>query len=158
MLVPVMLLALACAADAGGARTVLDLGDGDRVVASTGSGEAVVLEVVRSPAMRARGMMFRDEVPRGTGMLFVLERADRHPFWMYQCRVALDIVWLDEHGTVVDVSPHTPPCPSLPCPNYAPQQPARLVIEVGAGEAARLGMTPGRRVLLVPERSREGGR
>ncbi len=127
------------------------------MVATTASGEALVLEVARSPARRARGLMFRREIPRGTGMLFVLDRADRQPFWMYQCLVSLDIIWLDDRGEIVDISPHTPPCSEQPCPTYAPRAPASLVIELAAGEAARLGLAPGGRVLLVPRRAAGGG-
>ena len=112
----------------------------------------MVLEVARSPAKRARGLMFRREIPEGYGMLFILDRPDRHPFWMYNCLVPLDIVWLDERGEIVDISPHTPPCRARPCPNYSPDAPASLVIELAAGQAARLGLAPGDHVLLVPRR------
>jgi len=108
-----------------------------------------VLEVVEKVEDRARGLMGRAEVPRGTGMLFRFERPGRHSFWMYGCLVPLDIIWIDEHGVVVHVGADLPPCKAEPCPSYAPDAPANSVIELAAGEAARLGIKPGALVLVT---------
>lgn len=116
--------------------------------ASTPSGQTLSLEVRRSLAERARGMMGRTSVPEGTGMLFVFEHPARHSFWMKGCLIPLDIVWLEAGGEVVDVEENAPPCETEPCPSYRPESPARYVIEVGGGRARELGMVPGARVLL----------
>lgn len=108
--------------------------------ASTPTGATLSLEVRRSLQERAVGMMGRDRLPEGTGMLFVFEEDDRHSFWMYGCLIPLDIVWLDAAGVVVDVAESVPPCPEHPCPNYEPDRPARYVIEVGAGRATALSL------------------
>jgi hypothetical protein len=121
-----------------------------RVAATTPSGTTLVLEVARTTAERARGLMHRAEVPPGTGMIFFFEDSARHSFWMFNCLVALDLVWLDAQGTVVDVAVAAPPCPAEPCPSYAPSAAASMVIEVAANEAARLGLVTGARVLLAP--------
>lgn len=121
-----------------------------RVAATTPSGTTLVLEVARTTAERARGLMQRAEVPSGTGMIFFFETPARHSFWMFNCLVALDLVWLDAQGTVVDVEVAAPPCPAEPCPSFAPSGAASIVIEVAANEAARLGLVPGARVLLAP--------
>jgi hypothetical protein len=121
-----------------------------QVAATTPNGTTLVLEVARSTAERARGLMRRAEVPPGTGMIFFFEQPDRHSFWMFQCLVALDLVWLDAQGTVIDVEVAAPPCAAQPCPSYFPDGAASMVIEVAAHEAARLGLVPGARVLLAP--------
>ncbi len=121
-----------------------------QVLATTPTGTTLVLEVARSTAERARGLMGRAEVPPGTGMIFFFERPGRHSFWMLQCLVELDLVWLDAQGTVVDVEVAAPPCAAEPCPSYFPDGAASVVIEVAAHEAARLGLVPGARVLLAP--------
>lgn len=120
----------------------------DLAFATTPSGTTLSLEVTRSVADRARGMMGRRSVPPGTGMLFIFDQPDRHTFWMKGCLIPLDIVWLDARGEVVDVAEKAPPCEAPPCPSYEPKAPARYVIEVGAGRARELGMVPGARVLL----------
>jgi uncharacterized membrane protein (UPF0127 family) len=119
------------------------------VLATTPTGTTLVLEVARTNAERARGLMQRAEVPPGTGMIFFFEVPGRHAFWMYNCLVALDLVWVDPQGTVIDVKVAAPPCPAEPCDSYGPSGNASMVIEVAAHEAARLGLVPGARVLLA---------
>ena len=98
--------------------------------------------------------MGRREVPPGTGMLFLFPRPAREPFWMKGCLVPLDIAWLDARGQVVHLEENLPPCRSEPCPTWAPDRPASMVIEVAAGEARRLGLVPGAMVLLSPVEER----
>ncbi len=118
--------------------------------AATPSGEMLVLEVAATPAARSRGLGGRSEVPPGTGMLFVFPRPGPEPFWMKGCLVPLDIAWLDGDGRVVHLEENLPPCREDPCPTWTPGRPASFVIEVGAGEARRLGLVPGAVVLLAP--------
>lgn len=148
----IMLLLAACTA--GDARSTASrvspasTTDGQRILAVTPAGGTVVLEVVRTPARRARGLMFREQVPAGTGMLFVFEAAGRHSFWMLNCKIALDIAWLDEEQEIVHLAENLPPCPAEPCPSYAPDAPARYAVEVAAGYARPLGLVPGARLAL----------
>ncbi|MDQ7008575.1 MAG: DUF192 domain-containing protein [Acidobacteriota bacterium] len=117
---------------------------------ATPSGAVLVLEVRQTPAERAQGMMGREEVPPGGGMYFVFERQGRHPFWMKNCKIPLDIVWLSADHRVVHVERALPPCGREPCPSWAPSAPARYVIEVGADQAEGYGLVPGARVLVTP--------
>jgi uncharacterized protein len=121
-----------------------------QMVAIAPGGETVVMEVAASEEQRMRGLMGRSEVPRGTGMYFRFDEPGIHSFWMLHCLVPLDIVWLDAAGIVVYVGESLPPCQQEPCPTYAPPAPAAQVIEVAAGEARRMGIVPGARVLLKP--------
>ncbi len=114
------------------------------------SGREVVLEVAADPVSRQRGLMFRERLEPGHGMLFVFERADRHPFWMKNCRIPLDIVWLDDELRVVDIAPELAPCPADgPCPERLPLRPARYAIELAAGTARIEGVRLGERVIVL---------
>jgi uncharacterized membrane protein (UPF0127 family) len=95
-------------------------------------------------------MMGRREAPAGTGMLFMFDHADPHTFWMFQCLIPLDIVWLDDSRTVIHVGESLPPCegPADSCPMYGPDRAARYVLEVAGGTARGLGIVPGARLLL----------
>lgn len=86
-----------------------------------------------------RGMMFRESAPPGTGMLFVHPKPGKYPYWMYQVKIPLDIIWMDSEHRVVEISPNTPACRSKAseCPSYGGQAMARYVLELGAGEAQR---------------------
>lgn len=118
------------------------------------SGKEVVVEVAADPVSRQRGLMFRERLAPDRGMLFVFEEADRHPFWMKNCKIPLDIVWLDEQLRVVDLAPELAPCPAEgPCPERLPLRPARYVIELSAGTARAEGVRLGERVIVLGEAS-----
>jgi uncharacterized membrane protein (UPF0127 family) len=82
-------------------------------------------------------------------MLFVFARRGLHAFWMQGVRLPLDIAWIDERWTVVDVAVEAPPCTAAPCPIYAPSAPARYVLEVRAGVLAARGVTRSTRVAVA---------
>ncbi len=92
-----------------------------------------------------KGMMFRDSLAQGHGMLFIHEKPGMYPYWMYQCKIALDMMWMDKDHKIVEVSADTPPCkgPASSCPNYGGHQTASYVLELGGGEAKRLGLKVG---------------
>lgn len=102
-------------------------------------GFVVRAELKISAADMARGMMYRDSLANGNGMLFVHEDQSRSPYWMANCKFPLDIIWMDSNHKVVEVSASTPPCPSggRECPQYGGHYPAQFVLEVGGGEAAK---------------------
>jgi uncharacterized membrane protein (UPF0127 family) len=97
----------------------------------------VQIEVVADDDTRAQGLMFRDRVPEGTGMLFVFPQSGDYPFWMKNTLVPLDMIWLDDQKRVVHVEPGVPPCKADPCPSYPPHAVAKYVLELGAGQAAK---------------------
>jgi len=93
----------------------------------------------------ARGMMFRDALPEGRGMLFVHQTEGRFSYWMFQCRVPLDIIWMDASRRIVEIAANTPPCagPAPTCPSYGGNAAARFVLELNGGQAARYGLRNG---------------
>jgi hypothetical protein len=114
------------------------------------SGAAFALEVAADPVARSRGYMHRAHVGTGEGMLFVFEEAGAHGFWMKNCRVALDIIWLDDELRVVEIAENLAPCPPTGrCPQIAPMRAARYVLEVAAGTSQREGLRLGDSVVLL---------
>lgn len=107
------------------------------------NGRAFRLELARTPEERARGYMFREKVGREEGMLFLFDRTDFHPFWMKNCRVPLDLIWLDEEFRVVHLELEVPPCSADPCPGYFPMSKARYALEVRSGMAGKSGLRIG---------------
>jgi uncharacterized membrane protein (UPF0127 family) len=125
---------------------------GDWTVAILPSGEEFSLELAVDPEKRALGYMFRDEVGPNEGMLFVFESVERHGIWMKNCRVALDLIWLDERFRVLEVAPDQQPCsPDRRCPTVQPLKAARYVLEVAAGNAKRHGLVPGAQITILTE-------
>ena len=107
-------------------------------------GQRYAVEVADDDAERARGLMFRDEMAPGRGMLFVHDREEPQAYWMKNTRIALDILYFDDAARLVSQQRDVPPC-SLGdrCPPYPSDAPARYVLELNAGEAARLKLEDG---------------
>ena len=100
-------------------------------------GSVVRIEVANDDDTRAQGLMFRDRVPEGTGMLFMFAQSGDFPFWMKNTLVPLDMIWIDDQKRVVHVEHDVPPCKADPCPSYPPHAVAKYVLELGAGQAAK---------------------
>lgn len=65
--------------------------------------DTVVAEVAATAEERAEGLMYREQVPDGTGMLFVFRDNAVRSFWMANTYVALDIAYMDPSFRVVDI-------------------------------------------------------
>ena len=100
-------------------------------------GFQVRIEIAADEDTRAQGLMFRDRVPEGTGMLFVFAQPGDFPFWMKNTLIPLDMIWIDGENRVVHVEANVPPCKADPCPNYPPHALAKYVLELAGGQAAR---------------------
>lgn len=107
------------------------------------SGARYALELALTPEDQAQGLMYRENLPERTGMLFVFPEDAPHHFWMKNTMIPLDMIWMDAAGRVVYVSAKTPPCKADPCPTYGPDGNVRMVLEIAEGMAAREGVTVG---------------
>ncbi len=88
-----------------------------------------------TPQEQATGMMFRTSLPRDEGMLFLHSTEDRRSYWMYQCEIPLDIIWMDRNRRIVEISKDTPPCREAAerCPSYGGSHVSQYVLELAAG-------------------------
>lgn len=115
-------------------------------------GERFTVEVAESREKQALGLMFRDSMPGGHGMVFVFPDEEMRSFWMKNTKIPLDIFYFDEDLKLVSVSENTPPCHSSRCPAYPSTGPAKYVLELNAGKAAELGVQPGDELKLYLDR------
>ena len=95
-------------------------------------------------------MMYRDNLPSDHGMLFVYPTPAREAYWMYNCKIPLDMIWLDREGKVLEVVQSAPPCAGPParCPAYGGHELASFVLELGSGQAKTHGVAAGKQVRL----------
>ena len=118
-----------------------------RIPVKLPDGGVILAEHMRTPQEMMRGMMFRDELKPDHGMLFTHGSPGSYPYWMFQVKMPLDIVWLDARRRIVEISADTPPCPDGPaskCPHYGGRAlDALYVVEVAGGVAARHGLKLG---------------
>lgn len=125
-------------------------GDAPRAVIRTAGGPRTLrLEVVDTPAARSRGLMYRRELPDGTGMLFVFDEESDHAFWMKNTFIPLDMIFVSGEGRIVGVHADARPQTLTP---ISVGHPSRWVIEVPAGWAARAGVRVGDAVELPGQR------
>ncbi|MEP6906383.1 MAG: DUF192 domain-containing protein [Pseudoxanthomonas sp.] len=107
-------------------------------------GQRYKVEIADDDAERARGLMFRDELAAGTGMIFLHDREEPQAYWMKNTKIPLDILYFDNARKLVAQQRDVPPCSAgNACPPYPSNAPARYVLELNAGESARLNLQKG---------------
>ena len=102
----------------------------DDRVRATLDGVELLLEVADDPQERAVGLMRRESVPPGTGMLFRYDEPVSSRFYMYDVPVPLRAVFVRDGRAVYSVL--MPPCElGVPqdCPTYGPDEPFDTVVE-----------------------------
>lgn len=115
------------------------------------AGERYAVEVADDDQERARGLMFRDSLADGHGMLFIHEREERQAYWMKNTRIPLDILYFDASLRLVSQQRSIPPCTAGDrCPAYPSEGAALYVLELNAGEAGRLALEDGAVLQLGP--------
>ena len=102
----------------------------------------IALEVARTGDQQRIGLMQRPALPPLRGMWFPFDRPRLMRFWMHNTLAPLDMLFLRQ-GRVIHIERWVPVCPALPCPSYGPTQLGDGVVELGAGEANRLGISTG---------------
>lgn len=105
------------------------------VVITKASGEElrVRAEVADTPELRAKGLMFRDVLPEGTGMLFVFPAEASGSFWMKNTPISLDLIFIKQ-GEIVDIIENAVPYDETP---LTPDSSYTMALEVPGGYAAR---------------------
>jgi uncharacterized protein len=111
---------------------------------ASGSGvHTFLVEVVANDADRAKGLMYRKELPEGQGMLFDFQREQEIAMWMENTYVSLDMVFIRGDGRILRIAENTEPLSRRTIPSGGP---VKGVLEVVAGTARKLGLKPGDRV------------
>ncbi len=113
-------------------------------------GRPLEVEVVNTGESITQGLSNRSNIG-ADGMLFVFPTAVQTSFWMKEMQFDLDIVWLSK-GFVVGIEREVPH-PKLSTPifsleSYRSPQDIELVLELPAGEAQRLGINDGSKLIL----------
>ena len=93
----------------------------------------ITAEVAQTPQERATGLMFRESMAAGHGMLFVFERPEPQCFWMKNTLMALDVAFIADDGTIVNLADMKPQSDDSHCST----KPVRFVLEMNAGWFAK---------------------
>ncbi|MEX2465580.1 MAG: DUF192 domain-containing protein [Gemmatimonadota bacterium] len=107
--------------------------------------DTVVAEIAATADERAQGLMYREGVPDGTGMLFVFQDNAARAFWMANTYVPLDIAYLDPSYRIVDIVQMEP----LVTDTYPSSGPAMFALEVRQGWLEERGIRVGDQAEVV---------
>jgi uncharacterized membrane protein (UPF0127 family) len=98
------------------------------------------VEIADDPAERAQGLMNRPSMPASAGMLFLYETPQRAGFWMKNTLIPLDMIFLDETGTVTRVHENAVPLDETTIDGgYG----VIAVLEINGGLASAIGIAEG---------------
>jgi uncharacterized protein len=105
-------------------------------------GVAIDLEVAQTSEQQSLGLMYRRELADNRGMLFPLSQPMMARFWMKNCLISLDMVFL-RGDRIKYIAENVPPCKKEPCPVYGADSFVDRVIELRAGRAKELNLKKG---------------
>jgi len=103
----------------------------------------VVVEIARTDEERRRGLMYRQNLAPGAGMLFLFPSDEIHSFWMKNTLIPLDMIFIRKDGTVAGVVENAVP-KTLTARTVGKE--SRHVLEVNGGFARAHGIREGTRV------------
>jgi uncharacterized membrane protein (UPF0127 family) len=117
----------------------------DRLWLLTGPGQEtpIDVEIAEAPKEKQLGLMFRTDLPEGTGMLFPYGEPQELTMWMHNTYIPLDMVFIRADGVVHRIEKRAEPLSDRVIPSEGP---VSAVLELPAGATDRLGLKPGDRV------------
>ena len=98
------------------------------------------VEVADDARERGVGLMNREEMATGAGMLFVYDRPQPVSFWMRNTLIPLDMIFMNESGRVTRIHENAVPLDETSIPGGDDVQ---FVLEINGGLSKRLGIEVG---------------
>jgi uncharacterized membrane protein (UPF0127 family) len=111
------------------------------------------LMLARTPAEHEQGLMYVQDLPPDSGMLFIYSAQADESYWMYHTLIPLSIAWIDRDGTIVDIQD----MPVLNDPSdyqeaartiYSPAAPYWYALEVNEGWFFQHGVGVGQQMVF----------
>jgi len=110
-----------------------------------GGAHRLAVEIADTTPLRTRGLMWRNELADGTGMLFIFPSEVVQSFWMRNTLIPLDLLFIDKGMRVVGVVQWAEP---QTLNSRTVGKPSLYVLEVPGGWASRNGVRAGSTVEL----------
>jgi len=131
-------------------------------------GRWFTLEVAASTEDRAQGLMNRTEIPDDGGMIFIFKDSRERSFWMKNCLVDMDIIYIDRAHRIVSAHnmKNQPPKRDSESESdyedrirssasYPSRGASQFVIELKAGKIQELRLQRGEKVILDADELKE---
>lgn len=102
------------------------------------------VEIADTPETRQLGLMYRENIPENSGMIFVFEEEMMLSFWMKNTRIPLSIAFIKSNGEIIDIIDMKP----FDERSIRSSQNAKFALEVNQGWFNRNGITKGIKIDL----------
>ncbi len=96
----------------------------------TVGGKTFTVSIANTPESLQKGLMHEKSMDNNKGVLLVFDESAQHGIWMKDTHIPLDVIWVTESGTVIEVQRLEPYDEEIKYPHT----PARYVLELNAGE------------------------
>ena len=96
-------------------------------------------QLAATSEQRQTGLMFRKDMPRHEGMIFVFDQPGKQCFWMKNTLIPLSAAFISDDGTIVNIEDMKP----LVLDGHCSAQPVRYVLEMNKGWFAKKGIKAG---------------
>jgi uncharacterized protein len=108
-----------------------------------GETRSFTVELAITEEQREHGLMFRKSMPPDHGMLFTFEKSRSVMMWMENTPLPLDMLFLDDAGTITHIQENAVPYSKAIISSGGP---VKYVVELNGGLARKLGLGVGDRV------------
>ena len=102
------------------------------------------VEIADNNEARSKGFMWRENIPDGTGMLFIWKQEAYRNFWMKNTPTSLDVLFFDGDGKFLNVVEKTKP---FSLDNIQSSEPSQYVLELIAGSSKIYNIYSGSQIL-----------
>jgi uncharacterized membrane protein (UPF0127 family) len=107
------------------------------------------VEIADTPQTSENGLMFRDSLPEGQGMLFIFEQPKKASFWMKNTKIPLSIAFIDSAGKILEIKSMNPLDETV-VPSRSDQ--VAYALEVNQGWFARHTISSGAKIDGIPRK------
>jgi uncharacterized membrane protein (UPF0127 family) len=132
--------ATTCTSDALAQTSEAGLDQSRLCISSEKKTHAFTVEIARTPAQQARGLMFRTALADDRGMLFPFDEPRMASFWMKNTVIPLDIIFIRADGRIENIASNTTPYSTDPVGSTGP---VTAVLELRGGLTAERGIKAG---------------
>jgi uncharacterized membrane protein (UPF0127 family) len=112
-------------------------------IATRNGVQVFAVEMATTEEEKTTGLMYRQELPDGKGMLFDFTPAQEVSMWMKNTFISLDMIFIRADGRILRIAENTEPQSTRIISSGGL---AKGVLEVIAGTARKYGIAPGDRV------------
>jgi uncharacterized membrane protein (UPF0127 family) len=106
-------------------------------------------EIADTRQASENGLMFRDSLPEGSGMLFVFDSPRKASFWMRNTKIPLSIAFIDSAGNILEIKSMYPLDETL-VPSRSDQ--VAYALEVNQGWFDRHRISTGAKIDGIPRK------